>query len=110
MFESFEKKQETVGIETVEKLTFSKLAEHVGEEIPIYGYFFNTSGKYGESVTVITSPETAINLPKRYVEIFHNLSEEETAAIVAGRVSMVDIESLETKSGDTTTFRMKVEN
>lgn len=109
MFESFAKKANTVGIETVDNLTFTKLAEHVGEELKIWGYFFNSSGKYGESVTVITSPETGVNLPKRYVALFKGLGDEEIEAITSGRVTLVNIRPIETKSGDSTTFEIKVD-
>lgn len=109
MFESFAKKTNTVGIETVEKLTFTKLAEHVGEDLKIWGFFFNASGKYGESVTVITSPETGVNLPKRYVALFKELTDEEIKAITSGRVTLVNIQTIETKSGDSTAFDIKVE-
>lgn len=109
MFESFAKKTSTVGIETIDNLKFTKLAEHVGEELKIYGYFFNSKGKYGESVTVITSPETAVNLPKRYVDDFKALTDEEIEAITSGRVTLVNIQSIETKSGDSTAFDIKLD-
>ena len=109
MFESFAKKTNTVGIETTDNLTFTKLAEHIGEELKIWGYFFNSSGKYGESVTVITSPETGVNLPKRYVQKFKELTDEEITAITSGRVTLVNIQSIETKSGDSTAFDIKVD-
>lgn len=109
MFESFAKKTNTIGIETVDNLTFTKLAEHIGEELKIWGYFFNSSGKYGESVTVITSPETGVNLPKRYVALFKGLSDEEIEAITSGRLTLVNIHPIETKSGESTTFEVKVD-
>lgn len=109
MFEAFAKKANTVGIETVDNLKFTKLAEHIGEELKIWGFFFNSSGKYGESVTVITSPETGVNLPKRYVPLFKGLADEEIAEITSGHVTLVNIRPIETKSGDSTTFEIKVE-
>lgn len=103
MFESFERKS-TIGIEIVEKLNFSKLAEHIGESVKIYGFFITTKSKYGDSVAVVTSPETAITLPKRYVDIFRNLSDEEIEAITSGKVTLANIREKETRQGMTTTF------
>ena len=104
MFESFAKKTNTVGISTADKLNFSKLSEHVGESVKIYGFFISTKGKYGDQVSVVTSPETAITLPKRYVEAFRGLSEDEVIAITSGKVTLVNIRSCETKLGDSTEF------
>lgn len=103
MFESFKRKN-TIGIETVDDLKFSKLAEHVGESLKIYGYFINDSGKYGKSVACIINPENAVNLPKRYVDIFENLTDEEVDAITSGKVTLANIRSVETKKGNTTEF------
>ena len=108
MFESFKKKN-TIGIATVDELKFSKLAEHVGESLKIYGYFINDGGKYGKSVAVIINPENAVNLPKRYVEIFENLTDEEIDAITAGKVILANIRTVETKKGDTAEFDLVVE-
>ena len=108
MFESF-KKRNTIGIATADELKFSKLAEHVGESLKIYGYFINDGGKYGKSVAVVINPENAVNLPKRYVEIFEGLTDAEIDAITAGKVTLANIRSVETKKGDTTEFDLVCE-
>lgn len=108
MFESFKKKN-TIGIATADELKFSKLAEHVGESLKIYGYFINDGGKYGKSVAVVINPENAVNLPKRYVEIFESLTDAEIDAITAGKVTLANIRSVETKKGDTSEFDLVCE-
>ncbi len=104
MFEGFEKKVETVGIATAEKLNFTKLTDHIGETIQIYGFFISTKGKYGDQVSVVTSPESAVTLPKRYVDIFRALTVEEIIAITRGKVKLANIRPVSTKMGNSTEF------
>lgn len=107
MFESFKTKS-TIAFALADTLSFTKLADHVGESITIYGFFFNEKGKYGTQVNVVTSPENAITLPNRFVEKFRGLSDEEITAITEGKVTLSNIREHETTKGMSTTFDIEL--
>lgn len=70
-----------------------------GDPIVLKGFFIQ-SGKYGESITVVTD-RRGINLPKRYVEMFKSFTPEEIEEIKAGKLGIAAIKDVETDNGKT---------
>ena len=69
--------------------------------------FFLKNGDYGEQVTIIVDdPKVGIigvNIPKRYAELFKELSDEEIDAVKAGDLMITKIEkNVKTPKGKTT--------
>lgn len=107
-------RQSTVadGINTKE-LEYMKAKEMCftgGDPIILKGFFIQ-NGKYGESLTLIaviglkTEPiPYGINVPKRYVEMFKNLTADEIEDVKAGKLGISSIQMMETDNGSTVTI------
>lgn len=92
------------GINTKE-LEYFKAKELIGSDkfpIRLKGFFTQT-GKYGESVTVVTD-NFGINLPKRYVDMFKGFSDEEVEQLKAGCLAIAGISEFEGNNGKTVTI------
>lgn len=85
-------------------LPFKGLKDYIGKEVIVEGYFFS-EGNYGKQVSVI-SEGVKINLPKRCVEDFEKISDNEDMkkAVLDKKLKLVDIKELDTKNGTTTVF------
>ena len=70
-----------------------------GDPIVLKGFFIQT-GKYGESITVVTD-RRGINLPKRYVEMFKAFTPEEIEEIKAGKLGISKITKFDSPNGET---------
>lgn len=98
--------KETVaeGINTKE-LDYVKAADiafEEGEPIRLKGFFIQ-SGKYGESITLVTDNNLGINVPSRYVNMFKEYTDDEVEQIKAGKLGISSIKAdVETKNGRTT--------
>lgn len=104
-------RQQTVreGIDT-KSLEYFKAKEMCftgGDPIVVVGFFIQ-SGKYGESVTLVAlrglkdNPVPyGINIPKRYAEMFKNLTAEEIEEVKAGKLGIASIQMMETDNGTT---------
>ena len=96
------------GVDTKE-LTYVKAAE-LGLAGPPYPIriigFFIKDGEYGEGVTLVVKEKESIygvNLPKRYVEKFKSLSDEEVSGLISGDTGISDIRvDVKTPKGKTT--------
>ena len=71
------------------ELTFIKAAElaklNPPYPLPVLGYFINTKGDYGASVTLAVKSGNdviGVNLPSRYVEQFKDLTDDEVVTSV----------------------------
>lgn len=91
------------------ELTFikaAKLAElNPPYPLPVLGYFINTKGDYGASVTLVVmsgDDVLGVNLPSRYVEQFNDLTDDEVADILNGGLQITGIKGgVKTKNGVT---------
>lgn len=84
-------------------LTFVKASDMIGVYNPpivLKGYMISTKSKYGESITLVTE-SSGINIPKRYVELFKDMADEEVDAFVNGKVGISEIKTLDTDNGST---------
>lgn len=96
------------GVDT-KTLTYIKAAE-LGLTEPPYPLrligFFIKDGEYGEGVTVIVKDKKdmyGVNLPKRYVEKFKSLTDEEVEGLISGDTGISDIKvDVKTPKGKTT--------
>lgn len=105
------KRKNTVreGIDTKEigYISAAELADFAPEAFPLpLAGFFIKDGDYGKQVTVIAEADTGIfgiNLPKRYVEMFEDLTPEEIEDIKEGKLAISGAEGdVKTPKGKTT--------
>lgn len=91
------------------ELTFIKAAELAKANppypLPVLGYFINTKGDYGASVTLavkVNDDILGVNLPSRYVDQFKELTDDEVADILNGGLRITGIKGgVKTKNGIT---------
>ena len=97
------------GIETSE-IEYMSAADYAGTKpkYPVHlAGFFLKNGDYGEQVTIIVDDPKqgvlGVNIPKRYAELFKELSDEEIEAVKAGDLMISKIETnVKTPKGKTT--------
>lgn len=89
------------------EMEFKPLKDYCGQTVKCNGFFF-TDGKYGEQVVVV-GETTLINMPKRAVEQFKQISADDEAvkAVLDGKLVLTDIKMAETKNGTTTIYKLK---
>lgn len=91
------------------EMTFIKAAELAKANppypLPVLGYFINTKGDYGASVTLavkVNNDILGVNLPSRYVDQFKELTDDEVSDILNGGLRITGIKSgVKTKNGIT---------
>lgn len=91
------------------ELTFIKAAElaklNPPYPLPVLGYFINTKGDYGASVTLAVKSGNdvlGVNIPSRYVEQFKDLTDDEVQDILNGGLQITGIKAgVKTKNGVT---------
>lgn len=91
------------------ELTFIKASELAKANppypLPVLGYFINTKGDYGASVTVAVKVKNdilGVNLPSRYVDQFKELTDDEVTDILNGGLQITGIKGgVKTKNGIT---------
>lgn len=109
MFEALNVKRMTVreGVDT-DNMDFKPIREFVGQEIKVDGFFFTTGGHYGKQVVVVGNGYL-INMPKRAVETFEQVANNEAMlkAVLDGHMKIVDIKPIQTKNGDSTGYTFK---
>lgn len=106
MFENLNKSGASVvpaTIKDLKELPFKSLKDYIGKEITVEGYFF-TEGNWGKQVSII-SEGVKINMPKRCVEDFLSMTEEQKKAILDKKLKLTDIKEGKTKNGTTTIFK-----
>ena len=90
---------EGINTKELEYIKASDILFEGGDPIVLKGFFIQ-SGKYGESITVVTD-RRGINLPKRYVEMFKSFTPEEIEEIKEGKLGIAAIKDAETDNGKT---------
>lgn len=97
------------GIETKD-LEYMSAADYAATKpkYPVHlAGFFLKNGDYGEQVTIIVDDPKqgviGVNIPKRYAELFKELTDEEIEAVKAGDLMITKIEpNVKTPKGKTT--------
>ena len=107
MFEDYNVQRQTVrdGVNT-DDMEFKPISEFVGQEIKVDGFFFTTKGKYGKQVVVVGNG-SLINMPKRAVEVFEKIADNDTQlqAVLNGHLKLIDIKPIITKNGPSTAYK-----
>lgn len=98
---STSKKTVREGISTKD-LPEVKLADYVGKEIIVDGFFIN-KGKKGEWVVVIADGKK-ISMPSQYTDQFKTIRDNQEALdqVLAGKLKLTNIRPYETKAGNNT--------
>lgn len=92
---------------TTEGMTFKPLKDFCGKELVVDGFFF-TEGRYGKQAVIIADG-FKINLPKRYVDVFTKIRDDQAQldAVLAGHMALTNIRMLDAKEGKTAAFDFK---
>lgn len=103
----------TVGIETDSNVRYIKLLDYVKEigsdHFKFYGFILTENKRYGgKQVALVVSPDTFVNLPKRYAESFENVTDDEINLIFEGKMEICDVHEISSKNGDTVTFNLHI--
>lgn len=98
---SASKKTVRDGISTKD-LPEAKLADFVGKELIVDGFFIN-SGKKGDWVVVIADGKK-VSMPSQYTEQFKEIKNnaDALADVLAGKLKLTNIRPYETKAGNKT--------
>ena len=62
----------------------------------------------GKQVSIVVSPDTFVNLPKRYAESFSDVTDEELKLIFDGKMEICDVHEIASKNGNTVTFNLHI--
>ena len=89
----------------IKDMEFKPLKDFCGKTISVDGFFF-TNGQYGKQVVVVGNGYK-INMPKRSVEEFQNISVNDDAlnALLAGKLQLTNIKMIDTKNGSTVAYK-----
>ena len=103
----------TVGIATDSNVRYIKLLDYVKEigsdHFKFYGFVLSESKRYGcKQVSLVVSPDTFVNLPKRYAESFENVTDDELKLIFNGKMEICDVHEISSKNGNTVTFNLHI--
>ena len=108
MFNELNVQKNTVraGIDT-DSMEFAPIANFVGTEVKVDGFFFTTKGKYGKQVVVVGNG-SLINMPKRAVEVFEKIADNDAMlnAVLTGHLTLTDIKPITTKNGPSTAYKL----
>lgn len=93
-FTQFNKRTTVMPGLNTDGMQFTKLRDHIGEELPVKGFFF-TEGRFGKQVTIITD-NCLVDMPARAVTVFELMAEDQGALedIFAGRLIITDIKEV----------------
>lgn len=85
-----------------ENMEFKKLSDFIGKKVRLWGFFY-TEGKFGKQVVGVTN-NCLVNLPKRAVEDFESLTDEEVEDVKNGKMVLTNIREFNSKSGQTVVY------
>ena len=103
----------TVGIDTDTKVRYIKILDYVKEigsdHFKFYGFVLSENKRFGgNQVALVVSPDTFVNLPKRYAESFSDVTDEELQLIFDGKMEICDVHEISSKNGNTVTFSLHI--
>lgn len=103
----------TVGIETDSNVRYIKLLDYIKEigsnHFKFYGFVVSECKRYGgKQVALVVSPDTFVNIPKRYAELFDIVTDDELNLIFDGKMEICDVHKIASKNGDTVTFNLHI--
>ena len=103
----------TVGIETDANVRYIKLLDYIKEigsdHFKFYGFILSENKRFdGKQVALVVSPDTFVNLPKRYAESFSDVTDEELQLIFDGKMEICDVHEISSKNGKTVAFHLHI--
>lgn len=103
----------TVGIETDANVRYIKLIDYIKEigsdHFKFYGFVISENKRFGgNQVALVVSPDTFVNLPKRYAELFADVTDDELKFIFDGKMEVCDVHEISSKNGNTVTFNLHI--
>lgn len=103
----------TVGIETDHNVRYIKLMDYIKEigsdRFKFYGFIVSESKRFGgKQVVLVVSPDTFVNIPKRYAELFDDVTDDELKLIFDGKMEICDVHEISSKNGKTATFNLHI--
>ena len=103
----------TVGIETDDNVRYIKLIDYIKEigsdHFKFYGFILSESKRYGgKQVALVVSPDTFVNLPKRYAGSFEDVTDDELKLMFDGKMEISDVHEISSKNGKTVTFNLHI--
>ena len=108
-FESMNHAKKTIkdGIDLDKMGDFVSWKEFIGQDIPVDGFFF-TKTKYGEQVVII-GHDKKINIPKRFVDDFKKIRDNDEALdqVISGKLVLANVREIDSANGKTGTFDYK---
>lgn len=85
-----------------ENMEFKKLSDFIGKRVRLWGFFY-TESKFGKQVVAVTN-NCLVNLPKRAVEDFESLTDDEIEEVKNGGMILTNIREFNSKSGQTVVY------
>ena len=103
----------TVGIETDANVRYIKLLDYIKEigsdHFKFYGFILSENKRFdGKQVALVVSPDTFVNIPKRYAELFESVTDEELQLIFDGKMDICDVHEISSKNGNTVAFHLHI--
>lgn len=103
----------TVGIKTDSNVRYIKLLDYVKEigsdHFKFYGFVVIENKRFGgKQISLVVSPDTFVNLPKRYAESFENVTDDELKLIFDGKMEICYVHEISSKNGNTVTFNLHI--
>ena len=103
----------TIGIKTDANVRYIKLLDYIKEigsdHFKFYGFVLSESKRFGgKQVVLVVSPDTFVNIPKRYAELFESVNDEELQLIFDGKMEICNVHEISSKNGNTVTFNLHI--
>lgn len=103
----------TVGIEMDANVRYIKLLDYTKEigsdHFKFYGFILSENKRFGgKQVALVVSPDTFVNIPKRYTESFENVTDDELKLMFDGKMEICDVHEISSKNGKTVTFNLHI--
>ena len=103
----------TVGIETDANVRYIKLLDYIKEigsdHFKFYGFVLSENKRFGGTqVALVVSPDTFVNIPKRYAESFASVTNDELNMIFEGKMEICDVHEIASKNGKTVAFNLHI--
>lgn len=103
----------TVGIETDSNVRYVKLLDYIKEigsdHFKFYGFVVSESKRYGgKQAVLVVSPDTFVNIPERFAELFESVTDDELQLIFEGKMEICNVHEILSKNGKTVTFNLHI--
>ena len=103
----------TIGIKTDANVRYIKLLDYIKEigsdHFKFYGFVLSENKRFGgKQVALVVSPDTFVNIPKRYAESFEKSTDDDLKLMFDGKMELCDVHEITCKNGNTVTFNLHI--